>query len=578
MNLLRLFFLLLMLCSARVVWATEATAATGAAKAPTVNSFYVLIYHDVYATTSDAARADSLAISVDDLVRQFSWLRDNGYSVVSLDDVIASRSQNKALPERSVMLTFDDGYVSFHNHALPLLKLFKYPATLAVVAGWVESPSPSQIEYESDRAPIAATGAFMNWSQIRAAAESGWVSIASHTYDMHHGAVANPQGVEQPAVTTRIYDRSNQRYESDSAYRARLFTDLKRSSDIIEARVGKRPLAIVWPYGAYNAVSSAVASELGMSVGMSLDTGVNDASVPLAKLRRVLIRKGSTLIDMVADLHPISNRSQRTLNIASNQLFSANAGEYEQRLSQTLDLIAAVKPRNVIIAAATASPGAGVQHAWFANSELKFAADQLNRAAWQIRTRTGARVFVKIPPLADGPLAERFARELGQRVPLAGVVFEHAIDVAMSATSTQFAAVRESHNTAESVYRFDWPDACRVQALTDASEQFAIYRAALAAHTWVAIRMPPCNASQWREFSALTRSIPDAQERTLIEHAFSDAQEANSTEQVARSFEIANANGFRHLSVAERDLSDSSEARLNVLKRAVSVETYPLKR
>jgi peptidoglycan/xylan/chitin deacetylase (PgdA/CDA1 family) len=585
MSFLRFFVVLALLLIARSTFA-ENSSTNSLRDTATDNGFHVLNYHDVYVAASGATQADSLSVSVDDLVRHFSWLRDSGYRVVSMSDVLAARSQGKPLPKRAVMLSFDDGYASFSTHVLPLLKLFDYPATLAIVGGWIESPETSQIEYESDR---ATPNQFMTWSQIRAAANSGLVEIASHTYDLHHGVVANPQGSEQPAVTTRIFDRAVLRYESEFEYRARLRADLQRSSDIMEKRIGKRPRVIVWPYGAYNATSSAVAAELGMTVGMSLDTGLNDASVNQRALRRVLIRKQSTLIDMVADLQPIATRSQRLLSIDSARVFDSNAQQFENKLSRTLDHIAAVKPRSVILSA-TDTPGFNSASTaepepvgWFDNSAVKVNSDVLNRVAWQIRTRTGASVFVQLPALADSAKALTFARELGQRVPLAGIVFDHSDNVALASTEAQFTAIRESHATAESVYRFTWPDACASIERDDANRIVDAWRAALAKHTWVMLRMNSCSARQWQKFAVLARGIPDATQRTLIEHVLPHGTDANAVhETTLRSMEYANANGFRHLAIAEsanrEAQTQTTSSNLEALRRVVSIETYPVKR
>ncbi|TAG05380.1 MAG: hypothetical protein EAZ43_02520 [Betaproteobacteria bacterium] len=68
----------------------------------------------------------------------------------------------------------------------------------------------------------------------------------------------------------------------------------------------------------------------------------------------------------------------------------------------------------------------------------------------------------------------------------------------------------------------------------------------------------------------------DASYNALTNHAHDD--EEGAAETVTRSLEIANANGFRHSSVAGHNVSDASEAQVSVLKRDVSIETYPLKR
>jgi hypothetical protein len=241
-----------------------------------------------------------------------------------------------------------------------------------------------------------------------------------------------------------------------------------------------------------------------------------------------------------------------------------------------IDRVAAIKPRSVIISATDGqsgrAPSAKPQCAWIDNSVLPVAADQLNRATWQMRTRAGARVFVKLPHSMESAKATTFARELGQRAQFGGVVFDHENDSSLASSELQLAAIRESHVTAESIYRINWPDACE-DILRLNSLAVTAWRAALSKHSWVAVNTHACSAKQWRQFAAFAHNIPGAMQRTLVEHAMPEM--TDSAESALRSLEHANANGFRHLGAIE---STNTATSIETLRRAVSVETYPLKR
>ena len=66
----------------------------------------------------------------------------------------------------------------------------------------------------------------MNWAQVREMQASGLAEFASHSDDLHHGVLANPQGNEQPAATY-AYLKSQSRYETDAEYQQRILQDLK---------------------------------------------------------------------------------------------------------------------------------------------------------------------------------------------------------------------------------------------------------------------------------------------------------------------------------------------------------------
>jgi peptidoglycan/xylan/chitin deacetylase (PgdA/CDA1 family) len=548
------------------------------------SEFHALSYHDVVASTENLVSADSLSISVDDLVRHFSWLRDNGYSVVSISDVIAARSGGAALPPRAVLLTFDDGYASFHTHVLPLLKLFKYPATLAVVAGWIEAPISSTIEYESDRIDPAK---FMTWAQVRECVDSGLVEIASHTFNLHHGEIGNPQGNKQPAVSTPIFDTKKQQYESSVEHQRRIHTDLARGSAIIEARTGKRPRVVVWPYGAYTPSTSEIASELGMYVGLTLDVGVNNNATPLTRLNRALIAKRDTLIDLAMGLQPPQRRAERVLTINSQTLFNADTKIFETNLSKLIDRIVAIKPRSVIFSAYDTSHATTTRNdapkMWFANKVSPVSADVLNRAAWQIRTRAGVRVFADLPDIHDASISTPIMQTLGQRVPLTGIVFPASLLPSHPTTSPSLAAFKESQLRAESMQRVTLVAACNdgLNDVANGTKPIAAWRAALALHDWVLLRTDACSRSQWQRFAALANKIPFAMQRTIIEHAVSSELDGVDMQRAMTSLEFAQAAGFRHLGISEASAvvdTNAEKSTIEILRRAISIETYPVRR
>ncbi|WYX19088.1 polysaccharide deacetylase family protein [Achromobacter xylosoxidans] len=100
-------------------------------------NFLALAYHDVEDEDPDQA---FLSVRTDRLVDQLAWLRENGYQAVSVDQILAARQGGKPLPERAVLLSFDDGYRSFYTRVLPILKAYRWPALLAPVGTWMDTP------------------------------------------------------------------------------------------------------------------------------------------------------------------------------------------------------------------------------------------------------------------------------------------------------------------------------------------------------------------------------------------------------------------------------------------------------
>jgi poly-beta-1,6-N-acetyl-D-glucosamine N-deacetylase len=387
--------------------------------AAAADSLTVLCYHEVRDEVRDYP--DAYAVDSTALVRQFEWLRGNGYVPVSLTEIIAARQGGKALPAKAVLLTFDDAYLSFYTRVYPLLREFGYPAVVGVVGRWLDRPSGAQPLFgEKD---TVADAQFPTWGQLREMAASGLVEIASHSYDLHHGVLGNPQNNLESAATTRIYDASTGSYENDASWRARVRADLARNSDLIERETGRRPRTIVWPYGAYNGELVRIAGELGMTAGLTLDDGVNTPEVPLTALRRILVEHNPSLAEFSVALRgPRTPEPVRVVQVSLDDVYSADPLQQERNLSLLLDRMGELKPTRVYLRATGASGAA-----YFPTRHLPLRADLFNRAAWQLVTRTGVRVFAVMPVaglhLPPASIAEVY-EDLARHASFQGLVFE----------------------------------------------------------------------------------------------------------------------------------------------------------
>ena len=116
--------LLALLWALLLLPATRSVAETG-------EELTVLSYHEI----ADPALAlvPQYAVTPTDFVRQMDWLRNHGYHFVSVGEVLAGRAGRATLPDKAVLITFDDGYHSVYEHAWPVLKMFRIPAVINVV-------------------------------------------------------------------------------------------------------------------------------------------------------------------------------------------------------------------------------------------------------------------------------------------------------------------------------------------------------------------------------------------------------------------------------------------------------------
>ncbi len=364
---------------------------------PPLPALIVLNYHDVRDDIRDAGRLDETAISTDHLIAHFDWLRANGFHMVSLDDVLAAEKGTRPLPDKAVLLTFDDGLASAYTRVYPLLRAYRYPAVFALEGSWIDLPKGTTFDYNGEK---CGSECFVSWAQVREMQASGLVEMASHTYDLHQGIVANPQGNLMPAAVSLAYD-AKRGYETPAAYRARLHADFKHSSDEIAHETGHRPRAIVWPYGSFNRVAEKEAAAVGMSVSMSLD----DAPARLvagATLPRLLVSDNLDVAGLAALIYQQNVVTpQRIVQVDLDYVYDPDPAQQEKNLSALLDRIKRMKPSQVWLQAYADPDGDGVADAvYFPNRHLPMRADLFSRVAWQLRTRAGVQVYAWLPVLA----------------------------------------------------------------------------------------------------------------------------------------------------------------------------------
>jgi glycosyltransferase involved in cell wall biosynthesis/peptidoglycan/xylan/chitin deacetylase (PgdA/CDA1 family) len=137
----------------------------------------ILAYHAI--DRVDDPLPGRYAVRPDTFEQHVEALRANGFTFVDTDQLVASLNGGAALPDRSVLLTFDDGYESLLWHAAPVLARHSIPAVVCVVT--------SQLNGDNawEGAARGATLPLLNAEQLRTLSRSGW-EIAAHSHRHAH--------------------------------------------------------------------------------------------------------------------------------------------------------------------------------------------------------------------------------------------------------------------------------------------------------------------------------------------------------------------------------------------------------
>lgn len=184
-------------------------------------SIPVLMYHSI-----DYEKGNELRLPKDQFKEQMKYLKDNGYTTLTLNELYNFLDKNKPIPEKSIVITLDDGYVDNYSNAYPILKELGIKATIFVVT--------SNIDKNKDT---------LTSQQIKEMDKYG-IDIASHTYN---------------------HDKLD-----ELSYEKQLDT-MKKSKNDLEKILNHKVDFIAYPYGKWNETTIKAAKGAGYKMAFTTD-------------------------------------------------------------------------------------------------------------------------------------------------------------------------------------------------------------------------------------------------------------------------------------------------------------------
>lgn len=211
-----------------------------------------LVWCVTYHSISEKTTAwDRFTVSPDEFSADLDLLQQNGYESILPADLVSFVRDGTPLPDKPVMITFDDGYRDNYTLAYPLLKQRGMRAVVALVGELLDR----------DDASGDANRPMLTWKEARALLTDGVIELADHTYALHrdtprHGCSMLPN-------------------EPSEDYSAALSADIGRNQDLIFEKTGFLPITFVYPYGDITRQSYPVLERLGFLVSFSTNRGAN---------------------------------------------------------------------------------------------------------------------------------------------------------------------------------------------------------------------------------------------------------------------------------------------------------------
>ena len=202
---------------------------------------------------------------------QMRYLKENGYHVITAKELLAFLGYRQGLPQKSVLITMDDGYRSVYNIAYPILKEYGFTATLFIYTSFV-----------------GVSKMAITWNQLKEMQSEGF-TIGSHT--IYHSDLTQPKDGE-----------------TEPEFMARIKEELYGSKKIIDQKLGQDTYIIAYPFGYYDQISIQMAKKAGYKMAMSVKRGGNPFFANPLALRRdqILGRDMQSFISRLRTFNHIS--------------------------------------------------------------------------------------------------------------------------------------------------------------------------------------------------------------------------------------------------------------------------------
>lgn len=213
----------------------------------------IIMYHHI--STSQKCWND-YTISPETFRGDLEYLRVHGYTTITMNQLLAYTRGEGDLPEKPIMITFDDGQASFGAYALPLLEEYNMSAVLAIVGSYTDQFTKSEdhnIRY-----------ACFSWPELAKLNQSPYVELAAHTYDMHS--------------FNRRKGCKIMKGENLENYYTTLSQDLEKVEERFEQFIQEKPIAFSYPFGYYCKEAKNVLRERGYLLLFTCNERVNELS------------------------------------------------------------------------------------------------------------------------------------------------------------------------------------------------------------------------------------------------------------------------------------------------------------
>ena len=210
-----------------------------------------LMYHLV---VRDSKKSGEYVITPEEFESDIVYIKSRGYNPVFVSEVSGYIKGEGVLPQKPVLITFDDGYYNNYLNVFPIIKKHNIKINIAVIGKYTNM--------YSSNGEINELYTHLTYNHIREMAESGLVEFGNHTYDMHK-ITALRRGVMKAGL------------ENDTDYKSALNNDFLKVHNDIKDNCGIDMKYFAYPYGFSSKEAESVLKSMGYSAFLTCNEGEN---------------------------------------------------------------------------------------------------------------------------------------------------------------------------------------------------------------------------------------------------------------------------------------------------------------
>ena len=209
----------------------------------------IIMYHSVL-----KSRSGDYIVHPSEIENDLQYIQSKGYTTITMTDLINYVYNGTDIPEKPIIITFDDGYYNNLGYVVPILKKYNMKAVISIVGSYTDTYTKSN--------ETNLNYSYLRWQDIKYMLQEGYVEFQNHTYNLHSYKNGR-KGCKKKS------------WESTEKYRNLLIEDVGKLQKEFKENTGYVPNTFTYPYGAISKESLPIIKEMGFKASLSCTSGVN---------------------------------------------------------------------------------------------------------------------------------------------------------------------------------------------------------------------------------------------------------------------------------------------------------------